>query len=208
MRHQALVLTAYFVLLVLTPLFPSLDTSQSWCPPFMSYLCPPRGVGARCPAPSPTLFAYSLHNLQKRGLMPGLSFSNVLISRDEGLHTDFACALYQCLVHKLDEETVRGSCSGPALGRLLSRTLLLCLGAKSLANCGSSIARCHGAPRANVQGGKMRWAWQVMGRFHCVSSVFAVSERVTPMRTRSCMSRCTQLSRMLWIWSLSSAQRR
>ena len=39
--------------------------------------------------------------------MPGLSFSNVLISRDEGLHTDFACALYNCLVCKLDEETVR-----------------------------------------------------------------------------------------------------
>jgi len=44
--------------------------------------------------------------LKKRGLMPGLSFSNVLISRDEGLHTDFACALYNCLVCKLDEETV------------------------------------------------------------------------------------------------------
>ncbi|KAF5834672.1 ribonucleotide reductase [Dunaliella salina] len=44
--------------------------------------------------------------LKKRGLMPGLSFSNVLISRDEGLHTDFACALYSCLVCKLEEETV------------------------------------------------------------------------------------------------------
>lgn len=32
--------------------------------------------------------------LKKRGLMPGLSFSNELISRDEGLHTDFACLLY------------------------------------------------------------------------------------------------------------------
>lgn len=32
--------------------------------------------------------------LKKRGLMPGLSFSNQLISRDEGLHTDFACALF------------------------------------------------------------------------------------------------------------------
>jgi len=31
--------------------------------------------------------------LKKRGLMPGLTFSNELISRDEGLHTDFACAL-------------------------------------------------------------------------------------------------------------------
>ena len=32
--------------------------------------------------------------LKKRGLMPGLTFSNELISRDEGLHTDFACLLY------------------------------------------------------------------------------------------------------------------
>ncbi len=35
--------------------------------------------------------------LKKRGLMPGLSFSNELISRDEGLHTDFACHLYSLL---------------------------------------------------------------------------------------------------------------
>ena len=33
--------------------------------------------------------------LKKRGLMPGLTFSNELISRDEGLHTDFACLLYR-----------------------------------------------------------------------------------------------------------------
>lgn len=35
--------------------------------------------------------------LKKRGLMPGLTFSNELISRDEGLHTDFACMLYNHL---------------------------------------------------------------------------------------------------------------
>merc|ERR1719495_1975916 len=45
--------------------------------------------------------------LKKRGLMPGLTFSNELISRDEGLHTDFACLLYNQLVNKLDEATVR-----------------------------------------------------------------------------------------------------
>lgn len=39
--------------------------------------------------------------LKKRGLMPGLCFSNELISRDEGLHTDFACLLYRKLVNKL-----------------------------------------------------------------------------------------------------------
>ncbi|KAF1784082.1 Ribonucleotide reductase-related [Phytophthora cactorum] len=42
----------------------------------------------------------------KRGLMPGLSFSNELISRDEGMHTDFACLLYSKLVTKLPESRV------------------------------------------------------------------------------------------------------
>ncbi|RJU89010.1 MAG: ribonucleoside-diphosphate reductase [Candidatus Poseidoniales archaeon] len=36
--------------------------------------------------------------LKKRGLMPGLTFSNELISRDEGLHCDFACLLHSSLV--------------------------------------------------------------------------------------------------------------
>ena len=45
--------------------------------------------------------------LKKRGLMPGLTFSNELISRDEGLHRDFACLLYRDhLVNKLSSETV------------------------------------------------------------------------------------------------------
>ena len=39
--------------------------------------------------------------LKKRGLMPGLAFSNELISRDEGLHCDFACLLYSKLKHQL-----------------------------------------------------------------------------------------------------------
>lgn len=42
--------------------------------------------------------------LKKRGLMPGLSFSNELISRDEGLHMEFACQLYKYVVNKLSEE--------------------------------------------------------------------------------------------------------
>lgn len=46
--------------------------------------------------------------LKKRGLMPGLTFSNELISRDEGLHCDFACLLYSLLNFKLSEERVRG----------------------------------------------------------------------------------------------------
>ena len=42
--------------------------------------------------------------LKKRGLMPGLTFSNELISRDEGMHCDFACLLYSMLEHKLSDE--------------------------------------------------------------------------------------------------------
>lgn len=50
----------------------------------------------------------SIFWLKKRGLMPGLSFSNELISRDEGLHCDFACLLYNNhLVNKLSEETIQ-----------------------------------------------------------------------------------------------------
>jgi len=48
----------------------------------------------------------SLFWLKKRGLMPGLTFSNELISRDEGLHTDFACLLYGKLKKKLDVSVV------------------------------------------------------------------------------------------------------
>lgn len=48
----------------------------------------------------------SIFWLKKRGLMPGLTFSNELISRDEGLHTDFACLLYKYVVNKPSEETV------------------------------------------------------------------------------------------------------
>ena len=50
----------------------------------------------------------SIFWLKKRGLMPGLSFSNELISRDEGLHCDFACLLYtEYIKDKLSEEHVR-----------------------------------------------------------------------------------------------------
>jgi len=39
--------------------------------------------------------------------MPGLTFSNELISRDEGLHCDFACLLYTMLKHKLEYSTIK-----------------------------------------------------------------------------------------------------
>ncbi|XP_023021617.1 ribonucleoside-diphosphate reductase subunit M2 [Leptinotarsa decemlineata] len=44
--------------------------------------------------------------LKKRGLMPGLTFSNELISRDEGLHCDFACLLFSHLVQKPSQERI------------------------------------------------------------------------------------------------------
>merc|ERR1712004_687042 len=44
--------------------------------------------------------------LKKRGLMPGLTFSNELISRDEGLHTDFACLMFRHLVDKPSQERI------------------------------------------------------------------------------------------------------
>lgn len=49
----------------------------------------------------------SIFWLKKRGLMPGLSFSNELISRDEGLHCDFACLLYNNYIqNKLTKERI------------------------------------------------------------------------------------------------------
>jgi len=48
----------------------------------------------------------AIYWLKKRGLMPGLTFSNELISRDEGLHCDFACLLYSHLTQKLEAATI------------------------------------------------------------------------------------------------------
>ena len=50
--------------------------------------------------------------LRKRGLMPGLCFSNELIARDEGLHTDFACLLYSHLLRPLPEERIHEIVAG------------------------------------------------------------------------------------------------
>ena len=44
--------------------------------------------------------------LKKRGILPGVTFSNELISRDEGLHCDFACLLYNQLNKKLDQSRI------------------------------------------------------------------------------------------------------
>jgi ribonucleotide reductase beta subunit family protein with ferritin-like domain len=49
----------------------------------------------------------AIYWLKKRGLLPGLTFSNELISRDEGLHTEFAVTLYHKLRNKLTQEQIR-----------------------------------------------------------------------------------------------------
>jgi len=55
----------------------------------------------------------SIFWLKKRGLMPGLSFSNELISRDEGMHTDFAVLLHnKYLANKVSEERIKEIITG------------------------------------------------------------------------------------------------
>ena len=48
----------------------------------------------------------AIYWLKKRGLMPGLTFSNELISRDEGLHTEFAVTLYHKLENKISKNQI------------------------------------------------------------------------------------------------------
>merc|ERR1711879_957216 len=54
----------------------------------------------------------AIYWLKKRGLMPGLTFSNELISRDEGLHAEFACLIYTSLVNKLPDDVVHDMIRG------------------------------------------------------------------------------------------------
>merc|ERR1711994_104369 len=54
----------------------------------------------------------AIYWLKKRGLMPGLTFSNELISRDEGLHAEFACMLYGMLQNKLPDDVVHDMVRG------------------------------------------------------------------------------------------------
>merc|ERR1712139_416166 len=54
----------------------------------------------------------AIYWLKKRGLMPGLTFSNELISRDEGLHAEFACLMYRSLQQQLPEDVVHNIIRG------------------------------------------------------------------------------------------------
>jgi len=54
----------------------------------------------------------AIYWLKKRGLMPGLTFSNELISRDEGLHAEFACLIYGMLQRPLPEDVIHAIIQG------------------------------------------------------------------------------------------------
>jgi ribonucleotide reductase beta subunit family protein with ferritin-like domain len=57
----------------------------------------------------------AIYWLKEKGLMPGLTFSNEFISRDEGLHTDFACLLYSKLEYPLPEQAIHDIISSAVL---------------------------------------------------------------------------------------------
>ena len=67
---------------------------------------PPSLASPRAPSPNRRVAGSfcAIFWLKKRGLMPGLTFSNELISRDEGMHCDFACLLYSMLDERLSDE--------------------------------------------------------------------------------------------------------
>ena len=54
----------------------------------------------------------SIFWMKKRGKLPGLCFSNDLISRDEGLHTEFACLMYNRLPNKLPDDIINNIFKG------------------------------------------------------------------------------------------------
>uniref|UniRef100_A0A6C0IHT4 Uncharacterized protein n=1 Tax=viral metagenome TaxID=1070528 RepID=A0A6C0IHT4_9ZZZZ len=74
------------------------DTNASFAVRLVAFACV-EGIffsGAFC----------SIYWLKKRGKMPGLTFSNELISRDEALHTEFAILLYRQLLYPLEEKVI------------------------------------------------------------------------------------------------------
>merc|ERR1712226_530248 len=54
----------------------------------------------------------AIYWLKKRGLMPGLTWANELISRDEGLHAEFACLLYSMLQNPLPDDVAQSIIRG------------------------------------------------------------------------------------------------
>ncbi|CAJ1373418.1 unnamed protein product [Effrenium voratum] len=86
---------------------PAVQEKAKWAVQWMNTACSFAERIVAFAAVEGVLFSGSfcaIYWLKKRGLMPGLCFSNELISRDEGLHADFACLLYSMLENKLPED--------------------------------------------------------------------------------------------------------
>ncbi|CAE8602814.1 unnamed protein product [Polarella glacialis] len=90
-------------------IMPAVQEKAQWCVQYMNRdNCFAERIVAFA-AVEGVLFSGSfcaIYWLKKRGLMPGLTFSNELISRDEGLHAEFACLIYSMLQNKLPEDVV------------------------------------------------------------------------------------------------------
>jgi len=89
--------------------FPCIQQKADWCKKYMTCKCPfPMRLVAFAVCEGiffSSAFA-SIFWLKKRGLMPGLTFSNELISRDESMHTLFAVLLYKKLKNKLSTKEI------------------------------------------------------------------------------------------------------
>jgi len=107
--------------------------------------------------------------LKKRGLMPGLAFSNELISRDEGMHCDFACLLFKKLRNRLPDEQVQ-AIIGVAVEtekEFVSKALpveLIGMNSKMMCQyiefCADRLLEALGVPK--VYGAKNPFEWMAM----------------------------------------------
>jgi len=91
-------------------LFPCIKKKADWCKKHISSNKPfaERLVAFACVEGIAFSGAFcAIFWCKKRGILPGLTFSNELISRDEALHTEFAVLLYSKLVSKLSESKIR-----------------------------------------------------------------------------------------------------
>jgi Ribonucleotide reductase, small chain len=151
--------------------------------------------------------------LKKRGLMPGLTFSNELISRDEGLHTDFACQLYLHLRHRLPQ-----ACPTPLLTRLADCASTLELCCPSTCNKPASCSSRRALKQAPPQHLQSRSWWQPppaagAGRRPVQHRLLSHDAAARAPAPKPCVlvslrSGCTRWWRRRWILSAASAARR
>jgi len=94
---------------------PAVEEKAKWAVQWMSQDCSFAERIVAFAAVEGILFSGSfcaIYWLKKRGLMPGLCYSNELISRDEGLHAEFACLIYSMLQHRLPDDVVHAIIRG------------------------------------------------------------------------------------------------